>query len=165
MNKLFLCLRRKKNGKNLHTFLVHDQTVWVHKDGCSKPIRPSTSARVEIDLALQNTLGTCSVHKGPTPLWSVIESIKLQPCTAKANMRATTCDIHVRRRKWHMKVKILIGLKKYRQCTLCEIAMFANFKYMYHVSRCRNKLIITTERFIYWMKQIYSALVLIEIHK
>lgn len=56
-------------------------------------------------------------------------------------------------------------LYKYRQCTLCEIAMFANFKYMYHVSRCRNKLIITTERFIYWMKQIYSALVLIEIHK
>lgn len=47
-------------------------------------------------------------------------------------------------------------LYKYRQCTLCEIAMFANFKYMYHVSRCRNKLIITTERFIYWMKQIYS---------
>lgn len=71
MNKLFLCLRRKKNGKNLHTFLVHDQTVRVHKDGCSKPIRPSTSARVEIDLAPQNTLGTCSVHKGPTPLWSV----------------------------------------------------------------------------------------------
>lgn len=56
-------------------------------------------------------------------------------------------------------------LYKYRQCTLCEIAMFANFKYMYHVSRCRNKLIITTERFIYWMKQIYSALVFIEIHK
>lgn len=68
-----------------------------------------------------------------------------------------------------MKVKLLIGLKK-PYCTNidnvhCEIAMFANFKYMYHVSRCRNKLIITTERFIYWMKQIYSALVLIEIHK
>lgn len=70
-----------------------------------------------------------------------------------------------------MKVNILIGLKK-PYCTNIDNVhsvklqcKLANFKYMYHASRCRNKLIITTERFIYWMKQIYSALVLIEIHK
>lgn len=42
----------------------------VDMDGYSEQIRPSTSAPVEIGLAPQNTLRTCSVHRGPIQLWS-----------------------------------------------------------------------------------------------